>query len=294
MCIIFTQAFEGGEVVFNGIEVGGVRRQEEEGGAGAFNQFSGRGAFVKGDIIHHHDLRRVQARAELGVEPAIEDFGVAGALKQERSGKAVAYPSGNEGSPRTPVAGAQPVYPPPLRRIGVLSGDSGTEPALIYVDKLFAPAPIALSQPEVGFSFPPTPFGVAQRFFSTSLPSAVRRTRYNGGTPQSAERVPFVSDLDTAARAPATLPNRAGGDHEGQAAGRPARPGPSPSDRHSLLRPETGALLRPCSRHLSQNRLPVCVNPTNIASRKPDRVPSPCLLICGLRYIWSSRIHAAA
>lgn len=67
MCIIFTQAFEGGEVVFNGIEVGGVRWQEEEGGAGAFNQFSGRGAFVKGDIIHHHDLRRVQARAELGV-----------------------------------------------------------------------------------------------------------------------------------------------------------------------------------------------------------------------------------
>ena len=131
---------------------------------------------------------------------------------------------------------------------------------------------------------PPTPLGVAQRFFSTSLPSAVRRTRYNGGTPQSVERVPFASDLDTAARAPATLPNRAGWGHEGQAAGRLARPGRSPSDRHSLLRPETGVPLRPCSRHLSQNRLPVCVNLTNSASRKPDRIPSPCLLICGLHY----------
>lgn len=67
MCMIFTQAFEGGEVVFNGVEVGGVRRQEEEGGPSTFNQLSGRGAFVKGDIIHHHDLSRVQARAELGV-----------------------------------------------------------------------------------------------------------------------------------------------------------------------------------------------------------------------------------
>ena len=67
MFIIFAQAFEGGEVVFNGVEVGRIWGQEEESGPGTFNQFSGRGAFVKGDIIHHHDLRRVQARAELGV-----------------------------------------------------------------------------------------------------------------------------------------------------------------------------------------------------------------------------------
>ena len=193
-----------------GLRSGEYGGKNEECGPGTFNQLSGLGTFVKGDMIHHHDLSSVQARAELGVQPVIEDCCVAGALKQERSGKAVSYPRGNEGSPRTPVAGAQSVDPPPLRRIGVLAGHGGTEPALIHVDKLFTPARIALSQPQVGFSFPPTPLGVAHRFFSTSLPSAVRRTRYNGGTPQSAARVPFASDLDTAARAPATLPNRAG------------------------------------------------------------------------------------
>lgn len=84
--MVFPEAFEGGEVVFNRIEVGGVRGQEEEDGAGLFNQVSGLRTFVKGYVIHHHDLVRAQAGTQLSFEPLVKDLGVTRTFEQEGRG----------------------------------------------------------------------------------------------------------------------------------------------------------------------------------------------------------------
>ena len=94
VCVVFPQAFESGEVVFDGVQIGRVWRQEQESGPGAFDQLVGLGTFVEGGVIHDHHLRVVQKGAELGFQPPIADGRVARSFKQDRGGKAGAEPGG--------------------------------------------------------------------------------------------------------------------------------------------------------------------------------------------------------
>ncbi len=96
MFVVFASALERGEVVFDGVQVGRVWRQEQESSCCAFDQLSGLGTFVEGHIIHDHDRRGVQAGTELSFQPPIEDSGGAGPLKQEGGFEAGSDPGGNQ------------------------------------------------------------------------------------------------------------------------------------------------------------------------------------------------------
>ena len=85
MCVVFPEAFESGEIMFDGVQIGRVRRQEQERGPSAFDQLVGLGTFVEGGVIHDHHLRVVQKGAELGFQPPIEDGRVARSFKQNRT-----------------------------------------------------------------------------------------------------------------------------------------------------------------------------------------------------------------
>ena len=50
MLIVFTEAFDRSEVVFDGVQVWRVRRQEQESGHFAFDQLLGLGTFVEGAL----------------------------------------------------------------------------------------------------------------------------------------------------------------------------------------------------------------------------------------------------
>ena len=102
MLIVFTEAFDRSEVVFDGVQVWRVRRQEQESGHFAFDQLLGLGTFVEGGVIHDHYMRVVQKGAELGFQPPIEDGRVARSVKQDRGGKAGAEPGGQQGGLRCP------------------------------------------------------------------------------------------------------------------------------------------------------------------------------------------------
>ena len=93
--MVFAVDFDGGEVVFDRVQVRGIRRQEQKGCSPLFNPFLGIAAFVKGDVVHDNDMVFVQARTELPLQPRIEDVRIACSLKQKRFFKALADARGD-------------------------------------------------------------------------------------------------------------------------------------------------------------------------------------------------------
>jgi hypothetical protein len=96
MFVVFPQALKRGEVVFNRIEVWGIRRQEEQGRPGGVNKGFSLSAFVERGVIHHHNMMVVQERAEFLFEPRIEEGSIARAFKQDWRRKGVPDSRGEE------------------------------------------------------------------------------------------------------------------------------------------------------------------------------------------------------
>jgi len=54
------QGLELGEELFDGIEVRGIRRQIEQGGAGGFDSSAHADDLMRGEIVHHDDVAPTQ------------------------------------------------------------------------------------------------------------------------------------------------------------------------------------------------------------------------------------------
>jgi len=106
--------FEFGISFFDGIEVGTVGRQIENGGSEAFQDGFDALAFVAGQVIHHDGVARFQGRTEIVVQPCLETFGVHGAVERLGGYEAADPQTGDEGQ-RLVVAmrdgGAQTLTP---------------------------------------------------------------------------------------------------------------------------------------------------------------------------------------
>jgi len=75
-CAFSQQGLELGKGHFDGIEVRGIGRQEEEPRASCVDQFFGSLTFVEGDIVEDHDVAGRERRGELGFDPCFEDASV--------------------------------------------------------------------------------------------------------------------------------------------------------------------------------------------------------------------------
>lgn len=60
MFIVFSGTFDVGEVVFDGVEIGRIGRQEEQGGSFTVDEFFGFCAFVERHIIHDNHMIVIQ------------------------------------------------------------------------------------------------------------------------------------------------------------------------------------------------------------------------------------------
>lgn len=79
--MVFPVFVEGGEVMFNGVEGGRVRRQEEQRGAGGCDELRRLWRFVKGCIVQYDEVLGIEARAQPCLQPGVEDHRIASALE---------------------------------------------------------------------------------------------------------------------------------------------------------------------------------------------------------------------
>lgn len=167
--MVLPLALENSEVVLNGIEVGRIRRQEQQSGSGRVEEFVGSGAFVEGRAIHHDDVSAVQQGTQCLGEPRVEEGSGTASLKQERGFQGLPHPCGNERRTRAALSGPQAVDPLPFGGISVAAGDRRSKAAFVDIDHLFPPPPVAFTQAQIRLSFPFVALFVAQRFFPGDL-----------------------------------------------------------------------------------------------------------------------------
>jgi hypothetical protein len=78
------QYFEFAPGLFDGVEVGRVRRQVEQIGTRGVDAFANALHFVRGEVVHDDQVSGLQLRAEDRVEVGEEDLGVGGGLNRHR------------------------------------------------------------------------------------------------------------------------------------------------------------------------------------------------------------------
>ena len=98
-------AFELGEGHFDGIEVGGVGREEHQAGSGCFDQGGDFGAFVAGEVVHDDDIAGPQLGHEEPGDIGSEDFAVHRFVDNEGGDNAFGGQAGDEGGDLPVTAG---------------------------------------------------------------------------------------------------------------------------------------------------------------------------------------------
>lgn len=136
--VVLSDFLEGGEVVFNGVQVRGIGRKKEQRGSRAGNERCGLGAFVEGDLVQDHDMSSVEEGAEGFPQPGSEELRVAGSLKHHWGCKGLADPCGDQQGPWPAVARDHPVNALSSGGVDRAAGDGGGKAAFIQVYQLLA------------------------------------------------------------------------------------------------------------------------------------------------------------
>ena len=105
---LFEQRLELGEELFDGVEVGGVSRQQAQGGASGFDSLLDAGHFMTGQVVGTNDVARLQRRAQALAHISEEGLAIHGSVQHQRRGNGVDAQTGNEGGG----------FPMPLRHRG--------------------------------------------------------------------------------------------------------------------------------------------------------------------------------
>ena len=92
------QRLELGEELFNGIEIGGVRRQITQAGTDGCNGGLDPGDLVTGQVIGHDDVARAEGGTKAFFDIGQEGFAVHGTVEQQRGGESIDTQAGHEGS----------------------------------------------------------------------------------------------------------------------------------------------------------------------------------------------------
>ena len=128
------KGFQFGEGLFNGIEIGTVRRQESQCGADGFDGLAHGGLLVEGEIVEHDDGARTKrrhedlldVREEGGiVEGAVEDRGGRQAIGRQRRDHRVQVPL---------TAGREVAETLPARAATITAQQVGGHPAFVEKD----------------------------------------------------------------------------------------------------------------------------------------------------------------
>ena len=91
------QGFDLGECHLDGVQVGGVRRQEQEPGANVFQDRGGLRTSVGSKVVQYHDVALLQGRGQLGLDMEVEEFAVQRSADHPRRIQPVMAQGGDEG-----------------------------------------------------------------------------------------------------------------------------------------------------------------------------------------------------
>ena len=90
------QGLELGEDLFDGVEVGGVFRQEHQAGSDIPDRLAHRLSFVGSEIVEDDDVARLQSRHEELIDIGAETLAVDGSVKQAGRVDAIVAQGGEE------------------------------------------------------------------------------------------------------------------------------------------------------------------------------------------------------
>lgn len=205
--LILPTFLEGSEVMLDGIEVWGVRWQEQQGGTGLLNQLGGFWRCVKGGVVHDHEVLGREARAQPRLQPGVEDPRIAGPFEQQRFLEPSLNARGQQRGPRPSMSRDQPIHALALRGIPIPSGGRRRKATFINMDELFTAAAEALTKAEKPSALPRVTFVIAHPFFYGSPAGVGRHAKYNAGRPGNVGPVLLGSDPDGRPHDGATRPN---------------------------------------------------------------------------------------
>jgi hypothetical protein len=90
------QGPEVGEDLLDGVEIGGIFRQEHEAGSDIPDRLAHRLSFMRAEIVEDHDVARLQRRREELIDIGAEALAVDGSIEQARRVDAVVAQGGEE------------------------------------------------------------------------------------------------------------------------------------------------------------------------------------------------------
>ena len=124
--------------MLDGVKVWGVWRQEQQGSAGLRNELCRFGRFVKGGVVHDHEVMVRQARAQPRLQPGVEDHRIAGPFEQQRFFEPSIDSCGQQRGTGPSMPGDQAIDTLALRRISIPPCRRWCKSTFIDMDGLFA------------------------------------------------------------------------------------------------------------------------------------------------------------
>ena len=138
--MIFPVFLDRGEILFDRIEVGRVRRQKQPRGAGGLDELCCFQRCMKCRIVHDHEMLGRQAGAQPCLQPGVEDHRIACALEQRRFFESPVHTGRNQRGAWPSMPGDQAVYAVALRGVPVAPRRRRHNATFIDRDGLVAPA----------------------------------------------------------------------------------------------------------------------------------------------------------
>lgn len=136
--MVFPVFLERGEILFDWIEVRRVWRQEQQRGAGCLDELRRRRRFVKGRVVHDHEMLGRQAGTQPRLQPGVEDDRIAGPFEQKRFFESPVHPSRNQRGAWSPMPGDEAVHALAPWGIPIAPCRRRRKATLIDMDRLFA------------------------------------------------------------------------------------------------------------------------------------------------------------
>jgi hypothetical protein len=183
-CIVCPAVLEGGEVVFEGVEGGSIRREEQERGPGLGEERVGRRAVVEGRVIQAHDVGRRPERAALLGQPGLEPGGSARPGQEPRREEGRPEARRQPGGARAARARPQAGHPVPCGRRGGAAGNRRRAATRLAIAQDFAAPDRPLTQPQRRRAFAGLPFPRAERVFAERGPGAPTQAHPSGAVVQ--------------------------------------------------------------------------------------------------------------
>jgi len=150
--MVFSVFLDRGEILFDRVEVGRVRRQEQQRGAGGLDELCRFQRCMKCRVVHDREVVGRQARAQPGLQPGVEDRRITRPREQKRLLESPFSTGRKQRGPRPSLPGDQAVHAVALRCVPIPPRRRRCKPAFIDMDGAFAAANESLAQAQELFT----------------------------------------------------------------------------------------------------------------------------------------------